>query len=43
MLISCTNEVLIVNGLSNVTYEISLKFNYRPTYQYSGVVNKVEI
>jgi hypothetical protein len=43
MLIRCTNEVLIVNGLSNVTFEILLKFIYGPTYQYSGVVNKVEI
>ena len=33
----------IKTGLAKVTYEISLKFIYGPTYQYSGGVPKVEI
>jgi hypothetical protein len=43
MLIRCTNKLSIVTGLANVAYEISSKFIYRPTYQYSGVSHKVEI
>ena len=35
MLIRYTNEISIITGLSNVVYNISLKFIYRPTYQYS--------
>jgi hypothetical protein len=43
MLIRCINVIPIITGLANATYEITLKFIYRPTYQYSGGVPKVEI
>jgi hypothetical protein len=43
MLIRCTNEISVITGLANVTYEITLKYIYRPTYQYSGGVPRLEI
>jgi hypothetical protein len=43
MSIRCTNEISIIAGLANVTYEISLRFIYKPTCQYSGGVSTVEI
>jgi len=43
MLIMCSNEISIITGLTNITNEILLKFIYKPTYQYSGGVPKVEI
>jgi hypothetical protein len=43
MSIRCTNEISIIAGLANVTYEISLRFIYKPTCQHSGGVSTVEI
>jgi len=43
MLIRCNNEISIIPGLANVTYEISLNFIYKQTYHYSSGVHKVEI